>query len=124
MYKLIRITGDPTKWVLQDPIDLAQLTGPAQPLAAQVAHPLQGTMLLSGRAAVSVALLGPQPVGWRPSDVVAPEPVLYLPSPTGPTHSDAWYAGAGRRRPGQGAGRHRGGDERGHGGCRADRRRW
>ena len=91
MSKFLRIASDPTLWVLQDPIDVAQLTASAQPVAVGVAHPLRGTMLLSGRAAASVALLGPQPVGWRPSGIILPEPVLYLPSPGGPTHSNAGF---------------------------------
>jgi hypothetical protein len=91
MYKFLRIEADPTLWVLQDPIDVAQLTAPAQPVAVQVAHPLQGTMLLSGRAAASIALLGPQPVGWRPSGIMLPTAVLYLPSPAGPTHSNPGF---------------------------------
>jgi hypothetical protein len=92
MYKFLRIESDPTMWVLRDPVDVAQLTAPDQPLAVQVAHPLPGTMLRSCGVAAGVALYGPQPVGWRPTDAVAPEPVLYLPAPAGPTDADPGYA--------------------------------
>jgi hypothetical protein len=40
VYKFLRIESDPTMWVLHDPVDVAQLTAPDQPLAVRVAHPL------------------------------------------------------------------------------------
>lgn len=90
MYRILRIDGDPATWVLREAIDAGQLTGPGDPPALQVTSPLQGTLLVSRRSA-SVALLGPDPVGWLPGHIMLPAPVLYLPSPAGPTTTDRGY---------------------------------
>lgn len=92
MYKILRIESDPTMWVLRDPIDAGQLTGLGEPLAIQVTRPLEGTLLLSLGAAAGVALLDPGPAGWMPGHIMLPAPVLYLPSPAGPTDTNHGYA--------------------------------
>jgi len=92
MYTILQIDGDPTKWILNDPMDAGQLTGLGEPLAIQVTRPLEGTLLLCPSAVAGVALLDPGPVGWMPGIVLTLRPVLYLPSPAGPTDTNHGYA--------------------------------
>jgi hypothetical protein len=91
---IVRIGSDPTDWVVPDAsyqsvaTQLGQATGPVK---LPVTAPLTGTLVLSHRAAGSVALLGP-PGGtvfethdWNPGHEAAPSaPRVYLASSAGP----------------------------------------
>ena len=90
MYTILRIAGDPSTWTLTQPLDPAALDGLGEPLAVQVTHPLAGTLLLSPGAAAGIALTE-MPVDWVPGHIQLPEPVLYLPSPSGPTDATPGY---------------------------------
>jgi hypothetical protein len=89
---ILRVEGDPTWWVLDTVIESERLKRTSEPVAVPVNHPLQGTLLLSAHHAGSVALLKPPlNVGWIPSDVEAPAPVLYVASAVGPTNDFPGY---------------------------------
>jgi hypothetical protein len=97
MYQQLRIEGDPTTWVLGQPIEDTALTQSSAPFQAEIIAPLAGTLILSGRAAASVALYDPPggvipsgatPGGVKPSGVIPSgasplTPCLYLPSAAG-----------------------------------------
>lgn len=108
MYDHLRIEGDPTIWVLSEPVDDSALTVPGQPFQAAIVAPLPGTLVLSGRAAASAVLYSagpggvipsggaplpagpgnpepgnPEPHGVIPSGDTPGMPQLYLPSVTG-----------------------------------------
>lgn len=95
MYNHLRIEGDPTVWTLGDPMtDPSQLQS-GQPLQVAIIAPVPGTLVLSGKAAASMALYGQEPGGVIPSGGgIGPQGVipsgnmpresfLYLPSATG-----------------------------------------
>lgn len=95
-YIFLRIGTDPTAWVLEDvgpgtvAAQLSQATGP---VVLPVVDPLQGDLLVSPSAAATISVQGPPPGhGWRPSHIALPRwPVLYLPSPIGPTQDSPGY---------------------------------
>ena len=94
-YIVLRIGPDPTPWVLEDDPDTvaAQLSQAAGPVVLPVIGPLQGNLVVSPSAAATFSVRRPPPIrGWRPSHVALPQwPVLYLPSPTGPTPESPGY---------------------------------
>ncbi len=97
MHDHLRIEGDPTTWVLSEPVaEPATLTGSGEPFRIPVAAPLSGTLLLSRRAAASAVLYSPADVGGAiPSGARLVTAVLYLPSVTGAASPAAaappWY---------------------------------
>ena len=95
-YIFLRIGTDPTAWVLEstDPETVAaQLSQATGPVVLPVLGPLQGDLVVSSSAAASISVARPPPVhNWHPSHIALPRwPVLYLPSPTGPTHDAPGY---------------------------------
>jgi hypothetical protein len=92
----LQIGTDPTCWYLPpseyDTV-AAGLAQPGTPIAVDVLAPLQGRLVLSPRAAGSVALTLPvTPVGWVPGGICKPTvPLLRLPSSAGPTHDNPGY---------------------------------
>jgi hypothetical protein len=95
-YIFLRIGTDPTAWVLEstDPETVAaQLSQATGPVVLPVLGPLQGDLVVSPSAAASISVARPSPVhNWHPSHIALPRwPVLYLPSPTGPTHDAPGY---------------------------------
>jgi hypothetical protein len=92
----LQIGTDPTCWYLPpseyDTV-AAGLARPDNPFAVDVLAPLQGRLVLSPRAAGSVALTLPiTPVGWVPGGAVRPTvPLLHLPSPVAPAHDNPGY---------------------------------
>jgi hypothetical protein len=92
----LRIGADPTAWVLEnaDPDTVAaQLSQATGPVVLPVAGPLQGNLVVSPSAAATISVQRPQPGrGMRPSHIALPRfPVLYLPSPTGPTQGSPGF---------------------------------
>lgn len=95
-YIFLRIGTDPTAWVLEstDPETVAaQLSQATGPVVLPVLGPLQGDLVVSPSAAASISVARPAPLhNWHPSHIALPRwPVLYLPSPTGPTHDAPGY---------------------------------
>ena len=95
-YTFLRIGTDPTAWVLEntDPDTVAaQLSQDTGPVVLPVIGPLQGRLVVCPSAAATVSVQRPSPIhGWRPSHIALPRwPVLYLSSPTGPTHASPGY---------------------------------
>lgn len=93
MELIVRIGSDPTSWVVPDSsfeivaTQLGQATGP---LVLPVTMPLAGQLVLSHRAAGSVALIQPpggrvwQTHDWNPGHEATPSaPLVYLASPAG-----------------------------------------
>jgi hypothetical protein len=105
MYSHIQIDGDPTKWLLDQPIDASYLTG--QTPRFQVKAPLVGTLLLSPKSAASVAVFDLPPQGTAPPpegaipppegavphdlDLPASASVIYVPTATGPSAGSVGY---------------------------------
>ncbi len=95
-YIFLRIGTDPTAWVLENAdldtvaTQLSQATGP---VVLPVVGPLQGDLVVSPSAAATISVQGPSPAhGWHPSHIALPPwPVLYVPSPTGPTPDSPGY---------------------------------
>ena len=93
METIVRIGSDPTSWVVPDSsfesvaTQLGQATGP---VVLPVTSPLTGKLVLSHRAAGSVALLGPpggtvwQTHDWNPGQSAPSAPSVYLASSAGP----------------------------------------
>ena len=79
MADYIQIGADPTIWWLVQPFNANQLTG--QPLTLDVAAPLGGTLVLSGRAD-SVAVFN-VPDATVPADVNPSGGTIYLPTAAG-----------------------------------------
>jgi hypothetical protein len=95
-YIFLRIGTDPTAWVVEstDPDTVAaQLSQATGPVVLPVLGPLQGNLVVSPSAAASISVATPSPIHtWHPSHIALPRwPVLYLPSPTGPTHTAPGY---------------------------------
>jgi hypothetical protein len=95
-YIILGIGTDPTAWVLEnaDPDTVAtQLSQATGPVVLPVIGPLQGDLVMSPSAAATISVQRPPPVhGWHPSHIALPQwPVLYLPSPTGPTQDSPGY---------------------------------
>jgi hypothetical protein len=89
---IVRIGSDPTSWAVEDATSASAAEQLASgPVALPVTAPLSGTLVVSPRAAGSVALINP-PGGkiwethdWNPGHGQAPTaPLVYLPSPAGP----------------------------------------
>lgn len=94
MELIVRIGTDPASWAVMSPgyEDLVTQLGQAtEPVVLSVTAPLAGQLVLSHRAAESVAVIQP-PGGrvwethdWNPGHGSAPSaPNVYLPSPAGP----------------------------------------
>jgi hypothetical protein len=95
-YIFLRIGTDPTAWVLEnaDPNTVAaQLSRATRPVVLPVVGPLQGNLVVSPSAAATISVQRPAPGrGMHPSHIALPRfPVLYLPSPTGPTQDSPGY---------------------------------
>jgi len=95
-YIFLQIGTDPTAWVLEnaEPDTVAaQLSQATGPVVLPVAGPLQGSLVVSPPAAATISLQRPSPLhGVHPSHLAAPRwPVLYLPSPAGPTQDFLGY---------------------------------
>lgn len=89
-YIFLQIGTDPTAWVLEnaEPDTVAaQLSQATRPVVLPVIGPLQGDLVVAPPAAATISVQRPSPVhGTHPSHIALPRwPVLYLPSPTGPT---------------------------------------
>lgn len=95
-YIFLQIGTDPTGWVLENAepdtvaAKLSQATGP---VVLPVVGPLQGDLVVSPSAAATISVRRPSPThGAHPSHIAAPRwPVLYLPSPAGPTQDSPGY---------------------------------
>lgn len=90
-YIFLQIGTDPTAWILEnaDPDAVAaQLSQATGPVVLPVVGPLQGNLVVSPSAAATISVQKPSPThSLHPSHIALPRwPVLYLPSPTGPTH--------------------------------------
>lgn len=85
VYALLKIGDDPTTWKLSEPIAATALAPSSNaPFCATVVEPRTGTLLLSSRAAASVALWGVGGATPNGGEFMA-QPFLYLPSVTGLT---------------------------------------
>jgi len=87
MADYIQIGDDPTKWWLVQPFNANQLTG--QPLMLDLAGPLGGWIVLSGRAA-SVAVFN-EPDATVPADVTPAGGTIYLPTAAGASAHNYGY---------------------------------
>ena len=92
MELIVRIGSDPTSWAVADATSATLAEQLASgPVALPVTAPLTGTLVVSPKAAGSVALIEP-PGGqvwethdWNPGHGQAPSaPLVYLASPAGP----------------------------------------
>jgi hypothetical protein len=97
-YNQIHIEGDLTVWTLAQAIDSEQIASSDAPLKLVVAGPLNGILLLSGKAAARVTLSSqsdapsiPGPMGWIPGDMTGNDPFLYLPLASVSTAGPAYY---------------------------------
>jgi hypothetical protein len=95
-YIFLRIGTDPTAWILEnaEPDTVgAQLSQATGPVVLPVVGPLQGDLVVSPSAAATISVQRPSPThGLHPSHIALPRwPVLYLPSPTGPTPDSPGY---------------------------------
>jgi hypothetical protein len=84
VYLTLRVNADPAQWTVSgtDPVSLAEeIAAAAGPLVIPVLEPVRGRLILSARAAGSVAVAeSPERgTGWIPSDVNAPYSLLYVP---------------------------------------------
>ena len=84
----IQIGDDPTKWWLVQPFNASQITG--QPLMLDLAGPLGGALLLSGRAD-SVAVFN-VPDATVPANLNPSVAAIYLPTAAGPSAQHYGYA--------------------------------
>ncbi len=84
----LQIGDDPTKWWLVQPFNASQLTG--QPLTLDLAGPLGGALMLSGRAD-SVAVFD-VPDAVVPANLNPSVAAIYLPTATGPSAQHYGYA--------------------------------
>jgi hypothetical protein len=85
----LRIADDPTKWWLEQPADVSHLTGPTARF--EVKAPLAGLLLLSAKAAPSVAAFNLSSAEVMPKVVNLAVPTIYLPAVTGPSAGSAGY---------------------------------
>ena len=88
MADYIQIGDDPTKWWLVQPFNANQLTG--QPLTLDLAGPLGGWLVLSGRAD-SVAVFN-VPDATVPADLNSSGGCIYLSTGTGASAHNFGYA--------------------------------
>jgi hypothetical protein len=91
MYDHLRIDDDPTVWVVTQPIEPTALTQPGAPLVATVGQPLNGTLLVSRRAA-AFAVLYSAAGGPIPTDAAPGPSYLYLPTLSGLNRTAPGYA--------------------------------
>jgi hypothetical protein len=84
----LQVQGDPTQWWLAQAVQSSQLTG--QVLSVEVEAPLAGTLLLSPNSA-GVAVFDQPGTSTEPSLVENPNPVIYLPTTTGPSTGSVGY---------------------------------
>jgi hypothetical protein len=97
-YPSLQIEGDPTTWLLRNPIDASALTS-QQPFQATIVAGLNGTLtlgrngtlILSSRAAASAVLSGIGNAIPSGGHLVSPS-FLYLPSATGLKPGTPGYA--------------------------------
>lgn len=95
-YIFLQIGTDPTAWTLEN-ADLdtvaAQLSQATGPVVLPVAGPLQGNLIVSPSAAATISVQRPPAThSLHPSHIALTRwPVLYLPSPAGPTHAVPGY---------------------------------
>jgi len=87
MADYIQIGADPTKWWLVQPFNANQLTG--QPLTLIVAAPIDGTLVLSGKAE-SVAVFN-VPDATVPPDQAPTGGTIYLPTASGASAHNYGY---------------------------------
>jgi hypothetical protein len=95
-YIFLRIGTDPTAWALEnaEPDTVAaQLSQATGPVVLPVVGPLQGDLVVSPPAAGTISVQRPSPTySAHPSHIALSRwPVLYLPSPTGPTPHSPGY---------------------------------
>jgi hypothetical protein len=95
-YIFLRIGTDPTAWLLEntEPDTVAaQLSQATGPVVLPVAGPLEGDLVVAPPAAATISVQRPSPThSSHPSHIALPRwPVLYLPSPTGPTQDSPGY---------------------------------
>ena len=88
MASYLQIGDDPTKWWLVQPFNASQLTG--EPLTLDLAGPLGGSLVLSGRSA-SVAVFD-EPDATVPPILNPSVGAIYLPTGTGPSAQHYGYA--------------------------------
>jgi hypothetical protein len=88
MANYLQIGDDPTTWWLVQPFDANELTG--QPLALELAGPLGGALVLSGRFA-SVAVVD-VPDATVPAILNPSVGAIYLPTATGPSAQHYGYS--------------------------------
>jgi hypothetical protein len=89
MFSYLQIADDPTKWWLSQPADVSHLTGPTARF--EVKAPLAGMLLLSVKAAPSVALVNVQAQAVTPKVVAMKAPAIYLPTAAGASAGSAGY---------------------------------
>jgi hypothetical protein len=88
MANYLQIGDDPTSWWLVEPFNASRLTG--QPLTLDLAGPLGGALVLSGRAgSVAVFDVADATVPGNLNPAVA---AIYLPTGTGPSAQHYGYA--------------------------------
>ena len=87
MVSYLQIADDPTKWWLSQPADVSHLTGPTARF--EVKAPLAGLLLLSVKAASSVALVNVPVQPGTPKVVAMTAPAIYLPTAAGPSAGSA-----------------------------------
>jgi hypothetical protein len=88
MASYLQIGDDPTKWWLVQPFNASQLTG--QPLSLDLAGPLRGTLVLSGRFASAAVFDVPDTT--TPAILNYSVGAIYLPTATGPSATHYGYA--------------------------------
>ncbi len=89
MFSYLQIADDPTKWWLSQPADVSHLTGPTARF--EVKAPLAGMLLLSVKAAPSVALVNVPVQPVTPKVVAMTAPAIYLPTAAGASAGSAGY---------------------------------
>ncbi len=83
----IQIEGDPTKWYFDQSVDVGQVG--SQVLSVQVTAPLQGTLLVSPRAASVAVFEHPTVDGGTPLPHTLG--AIYLPTAAGPSEGSLGY---------------------------------
>jgi len=88
---IVRIGSDPTSWAVPNETSASVAEQLAVgPVPLPVRAPLTGTLVVSHKAAASVALIDPpggkiwQIYDWNPGGQAPTAPLVYLPSPAGP----------------------------------------
>jgi len=97
-YIFLRIGTDPTAWVVEnaepDTVAAQLRQAATSPVVLPVVGPLQGDLVVAPSAVATISVQRPSPTHTtHPSHIALPRgTVLYLPSPTGPTHDSPGYA--------------------------------